>query len=172
MLKRTLKFLAVMSVTAIGLISCYIAWATTLKTRPDDTQFFCVADNAPEYVQDLAHHVHEGMMPDDYRYKFLTNIICTLADYDEQTLTDILTGDYDVYDIVGEPDLYNASLLQWQASNLTRMGYADEVLQQGVEPETLSSLLMQAQEKEMADIFGLALAWIEEQQYELWEEVA
>jgi hypothetical protein len=142
-----------------------------LKTRPDDTQFYCVADNAPEYVQDLAHHVHDDMMPDDYRYKFLTETIREIADYDEQTLTDMLTGDYDIYDIIGEPDVYNHSLLQWQASNLSRMEYADDCLAE-YEPQSLSQLLMSAQHKEMVEVFNLILSWLEQQQYEMWEEVA
>lgn len=141
------------------------------KTRQDGTQFYCVADNAPSYVQELAHHAHDGMMPDDYRYKFLSDIVCTLADYDEQTLTDLLCGDYDVYDIVGEPDIMNHVLLQWQASNLTRMEYADQVLEE-MEPKTLSDLLMAAQLEEMKKVLSLILNWLESQQYELWEDVA
>ena len=133
------------------------------KTRENGSGFYCIADRAPEFVQELAHVAHADFMPDDYRYEYLATVIEWLANnvQEDDSLTDL-----DFYEFT-DPDCMSHDLLRWIGSNLSRMEYADQVLEEMRSP-SLSSALMAAQEMERYEVGSLVVQWIIEQEDRYW----
>ena len=136
-----------------------------IKTRDDGTTFYCANDDAPDYVRDLCYDVHGGMMPDDYKYQFLVEALEYIDD-NLDPLDDNLDC-IDPYDAC-DPDCMNSDLLRWVSSNLTRMHYCDNVLQD-YQLDQLAHMLMQAQQAERVEVMQDAINWIESQQGILWD---
>lgn len=121
----------------------------TTDKRPDGSTFWKTADNCPEWVKDMIHDAHGDMMPDDYRYRWVGYALEAFQNYDnpEDALDDI------------SPDVYNYDLLQWCASNLHRMAYVDEAMENGA--RSLSDALMWGQSDEMREVYSSVLAFLE-----------
>lgn len=136
-----------------------------IKTRGNGEAFYCAKDDAPDYISDLCYDVHGGMMPDDYKYQFLAEAL-EYIDNNIDPLDDNLDC-IDPYDAC-EPDCMNHDLLRWVSSNLTRMHYCDEVLQDR-QLDQLSDVLMAAQQTERMEVMQTVIDWIESQQGELWD---
>lgn len=80
--------------------------------------FYTLKDRHPVWVQELAHKAHGDMMPDNFRYETIVDVLQALSegqDPEEPSL---------------EADVYNHDLLAWLASNLERAGYVDEAVEQ------------------------------------------
>ena len=91
------------------------------RTRDNGETFHCLADSRPDWCQDVARECHGGMMPDDYRYNWLSHGADTLADIPADEWEDSI---HEIAD--GMVDIYIYSLLQWCASHLSRIGYVNE----------------------------------------------
>lgn len=126
-----------------------------VKERDDGQEFYCTKDDAPDYVTELCRHVHDGMMPDDYRYEFLVD---ALNGIDEQLCSVDSLDDLDRYYNI-DANVYTVELLRWLASNIRRTEYVDECLQEFEHTET-SALLMHAQELEQLEVTTLVLDWL------------
>lgn len=136
-----------------------------IKTRDDGSTFYCAKDDAPEYVSDLCYDVHDYMLPDDYRYQFLVEALEYIDD-NLDPLDDSLDS-IDPFDAC-EPDCMNHDLIRWLGSNLSRMYYCDNVMQD-YQLDQLAHVLMQAQQAERVEVMELAIDWIKSQQGELWD---
>jgi hypothetical protein len=90
-------------------------------TRDDGSKFVKFNESRPQWMQDLAFSAHADMLPDDFRYQFISDALDLIADADEDTDLEELC-----YEI--EADAYNSDLLKWLSSNLSRGGYCDEHL--------------------------------------------
>jgi hypothetical protein len=91
-------------------------------TRKDGTTFVKFNDNRPDWMQDLAHTAHGDMMPDDFRYRFISESLELISDASEDEDLDDLGND----EI--QPDVYNSDRLAWLSSNLNRAEYCNELL--------------------------------------------
>lgn len=121
----------------------------TTDKRPDGSTFWRTADDCPEWVTDMIHDAHGDMMPDDYRYRWVSYALEAFQNYDdaERAIDEIA------------PDVYNYDLLQWVASNLNRMAYVDEAMENGA--KSLSDALMWAQSDEMREVYSAVLSFLE-----------
>jgi hypothetical protein len=130
----------------------------TTDTRPNGERFYKTTDNCPDWFSDLVREAHGEMMPDDYRYRFISEALDAFADYDD---TDSALEQI-------EADCYTYNLIEWLGSNLTRQYYTDEALENGA-PDTFAMLYNgQAQEKD--EVYRSVLQSLETQLEELTEE--
>ena len=125
--------------------------AFVLLHRQDGSPYFVLRDGSPEWMRDAAMKAHGDFMPDDTRYEFILDalhIIANGANLDEAE--DSL-----------EADIYNANLLRWVSSNLVRMGYVDEAMEEiGGEFDSLASALQLGQLAERREVL-----------YAIWKEL-
>lgn len=86
------------------------------KSRETGETFYCIADDAPDWVVDAVRDCHDGELPNDWRYETVAAIFDCVAD-----------GWDDSAEIAnGLTDIYNSDLLQWLSDNATRADYIDE----------------------------------------------
>ena len=104
------------------------------------------------------------MSVDDYHYKWLSYCLSEYADKLRQFVgIDVEDLDYDSIndDILNdlEPDVYNADLLKWIASNLIRSYYVDDALMEN-DFKSLWSLLQWAQLEEMREVYEIGFEFV------------
>lgn len=122
----------------------------TTDTRDDGSTYVHFKDGAPEWMRDLAWAAHDdgAMLPDDYRYAFLEEVIDTLADADPDA-----DPEEALYEI--EPDVYTAGLTKWLNSRVDRVYYLTEVLEEfgsdGMDGFRLLALAQNMEQREVAD---------------------
>ena len=105
-----------------------------------------------------------GMQVDDYHYKWLS--YC-LSEYSDKLKPLIGTAVEDIdYDFINddilsdlEADIYNADLLRWIASNLTRSYYVDDAFAES-DFDSLWSLLSWAQISEMREVYEMGFEFV------------
>ena len=61
-----------------------------------------------------------------------------------------------------EPDIYTKSLLDWANSNLNRIGYCDEAIEE-FEPKGLVSIIQYGQLLERLEVYDIVSDWYEDQ---------
>lgn len=113
----------------------------TTSTRPDGSTFYRLADNAPQWVSDLVYSAHGDMMPDDYRYRWSAYALEAFSSYDDPETA--------IYEI--EPEPYNSQLLAWVSSNLIRIAFVDDAMDNG--SSDLISALAAGQAAEMSEVY-------------------
>jgi len=112
-----------------------------------------------------------GMEVDDYYYTWLAfcldNYASRLKDYIGKPIENVPFDDINdsiLSDL--EPDVYTHDLLQWLSSNLSRMGYVDEILDEefqylSKENRNLSYLLMAGQLREMNEVYEIGFQFVQ-----------
>lgn len=84
-----------------------------IKTRADGTDFYDFnLATAPEWVRDMVFSAHSGMLPDDYKYRFVVEALDAIGEADDD-------------DAHIEADTFTGDLLAWAASHSDRVGYCD-----------------------------------------------
>jgi hypothetical protein len=71
------------------------------KTRSNGTNYTCCKDDAPEWLKDAVHSIHEGMFPHDWLYRVAEDCMEGIIDGDEDPNTDSFV------------DVYTKYLMQW-----------------------------------------------------------
>lgn len=85
--------------------------------RPDEDGTIRLADDAPNWLQELIRIAHEGLpASDSYRLAYIRDALQGLAH--STTLDNVGT----------EPDMYLPDLLAWAASDETRADYCDSAI--------------------------------------------
>lgn len=117
----------------------------TTGTRDNGETFYKMTDDRPEWFSDMVRKAHGEMMPDDYIYRWVSYALDAFQNYDdpEDALCEI------------QPDVYNYDLLQWVSSNLWRMAYVDDAMDNGA--KTLADALMWGQSEEMREVYDCVL---------------
>ena len=115
-----------------------------------DRGVWAMKDGTPEWVRDLIYEAHGGMMPDDFKFRFVAEALSALADSED---TDEAREGL-------EPDVYHGRLLEWVGTNLNRAGYVDEVIEEGGVSDFFS-LLQAGQARELDEVFTLVLSALE-----------
>lgn len=134
--------------------SMYDAFET--KTRDSGETFVSLKDGSPEWMTEIVHSAHGDMMPDDFRYRITKAACGFIADRSDDTDLDDVS-----YEFSDDVDVYNASLLEWVSSNMTRAAYVDEALEE-YGTKSLWSALQQGQASERREIFDTVLAALRE----------
>lgn len=126
-------------------------------TRDDGSKFWRLMEGAPEWMKDVCRAAHDGgkIMPDDFRYEFITDSLCKITEEDEDT-------DDDDLDSVGnfEGDIYNSDLASWLGAGGDRWWYVDQALKDP--PSDFSSLLQAAQVMEKEEVYSQVLEALRE----------
>jgi hypothetical protein len=95
---------------------------TATGPREDGERYWRTKDGTPDWVRDLVHAAHGGMLPDDWRYATIAHALESLArgtDPDD-------SGEF----ADGYVDVYNHDRLTWLASYGYRQGYVDDACAQ------------------------------------------
>lgn len=108
------------------------------KTRDDGNSFYCLTDNAPLAVKDLVRNCHDGMLPDDYRFMFIMQVLDAIAEaYENDPL---------------EPEIYNNKLLDWLGSRLDRPGYVDRAIDEWGKSDSIMTDIMNGYALELKEV--------------------
>lgn len=135
--------------------------------RTNGDKFMRVADGAPEWVSHLAMYAHGNMMPDDWRYRFISDAVDAISEMVDD-------GDEDAIQDRGrewEPSVYNAALLEWLSSNLHRIGYVDEAVEE-LEHSSRGVMgdIAMGQYEEFQETFNLVCEFLDELEEDETEE--
>jgi len=120
-----------------------------IKTREDGEEFIvCNSDGA---IKDLIHEVHNGHLPDDFKYKIIYNCIESVAG-----------GRTEISGVLEDvtADIYIHELITWSASNSTRLSFINDVLAD-YQVEGFIDLLQLAQSNEIEEICYATLSFLE-----------
>jgi|TARA_R100000482_G_scaffold113919_1_gene56657 hypothetical protein len=107
--------------------------AFTQDKRDDGTTFWTYTDQARQSADDLATWIgelHDGELPNDWRYETIVDICDTLMD--EGDLSNADPGELSVGIANNLTDIYNQSLCQWYADNASRVAYIDDAQSDGL----------------------------------------
>jgi len=108
-------------------------------------------NNNPDY-QELFFHVHDGMLPDDYRYRMIHSILQEMDDNEEYE-------DLNIDDLI---PIYTYELTSWLESNISRLSYCDDYLQEYGEVNDTISLLLGGYMMELQEVYYLIVEWLDE----------
>lgn len=120
--------------THYKLAACAFNDSLEQRERSDGSPFYCLKDNAPEWMIEAVRSAHNGMMPNDWSY----SLIYRIADYIASTFEDETSSTID--EIIAEaadyaiPD-YNGQRMDWLASNFERVEMVDEWFLRGGDPQ-------------------------------------
>lgn len=116
-----------------------------------------LTDDRQEWIHNMVYESHNGMLPDDYKYKFTVDALTLIAESDLDT--DLEELGYQI-----EADIYSHDLLQWVASNLTRSEYVDQAVEEchvDTENFQLFRALGVGQQLERQEVFSAVLNALE-----------
>lgn len=128
------------------------------RTRDDGSTFVGLKDDSPEWAHDFVREAHGvDLLPDDHRYQWISEALDVLVE-DQATDADELATRF-----ADDVDIYTADLIAWVSSNLHRVAYCDEVLEEGMTDPTkgIVGILMAGQASERFAIFANVLAALE-----------
>lgn len=128
-----------------------------VRKRDNGEHFIVLDDQAPEWAHDFVREAHgTEMLPDDYRYRWISEALDLLAQDVESDPQDLATSFGD------DVDIYTHSLLAWLSSNLTRIAYCDEAISEGMTDGTdLTKIIMAGQASERYEVFQNVLTALE-----------
>lgn len=119
--------------------------------RTNGDHFWKCKDDAPEWVEALCLHAHEGMPPDDHRYEFIVDSLDLIRDdeeFDDQAMAHA-TGE----------------LTAWLASNNNRLEYCDTVMGNIIENNrgelSTFAILQAAHHDEYREVYNLVAQFLE-----------
>ncbi len=129
------------------------------RNRDNGETFNCLVNNAPEWCTDVVLTAHGDMLPDDYRYKWISQGADSLADIEPEEWEESI---HEIAD--GLTDVYNGELLNWLSSNLTRAEYINEyVSNAGIDSDNFDffPLVMAGQYQEITETLQALISEIE-----------
>lgn len=126
----------------------------TTKKRDTGETFVCLKDDAPEWADTFIREAHgTDMLPDDHRYSWVRDAIEMLS-WNPDTDRDELADEF-----ADGVDIYTDSLLAWLKSNLNRVAYCDEAMQEEAnDADNITTIIMAGQARERREVFHNVLA--------------
>jgi hypothetical protein len=135
------------------------------RTNGDKFYKFCkfvssdatVDDRLPkdedERCTSLARTAHGDMLPDDWKYEFIREVLGAIED----------AGDLDEIEL--EADIYNHDLCRWLGSHGERSGYCDEAQHEGYvsEDSDMITRIQMGQYAEKREVLGLVLQYLRDE---------
>lgn len=125
--------------------------------RPDGTKFRKTRDGVPGVVVRLIREAHGDMLPDDHKYEGVENALSAIANTD-----DVRDMDETASEFADAVDCYNADLLRWVSSHLTRAAYVDQAVDDYGWPGDFYTALQYGQSYELREIFDSVWRFVEE----------
>lgn len=118
------------------------------RTRPDDTRYWSLDEERPEWMQSLSYAAHgQGdMLPDDWRYEFIVGALDAIVETE---------GNYDAgrdY-VVEDVDIYTGDLSRWLSSHSYRPIYVNEAREEFGPAETIDQDMMAGQAREREEVY-------------------
>ena len=107
--------------------------AFTRDKRTDGSTFWCLTDQAHQNDEELTPWLmglHDGELPNDWRYETIVDICEALMDEDD--LSNACPGELAVGIANNLTDIYNHSLFQWYADSPSRVDYIEEAVSEGL----------------------------------------
>ena len=101
------------------------------ETRDDGSKFYsCQHVDADTELLDFILELHDGELPNDWRFDTIVSILDALCDVDD------LSSYQDTYHLAGGiadniTDIYNSDLFQWYADRPDRVSYVDNAVDEG-----------------------------------------
>lgn len=137
-------------------------------TRDGGESYIYLKSAKAGWQQDLVQDAHNDMMPDDFKYLFVWDVLNNIVDHEDGTplctFQDLLNewADSDI-------DVYTHDLIKWMGSNLTRLGYCDDAAKDwGLEASVLmSARMMHGQRMERLEVYQSVLSSLDDQLTEL-----
>ena len=113
--------------------------------------------NTNDTYQEFFHFAHGDMLPDDFRYKMIHDVLCNMDEDDE-----------DPIDMLESLIPINSSdLLAWISSNLNRIGYCDDYQDQyDGSALKLTEIITGGYFEELQEIYELINEWLDEKSEE------
>ena len=113
--------------------------------------------NTNDTYQEFFHFAHGDMLPDDFRYKMIHDVLCNMDEDDE-----------DPIDMLESLIPINSSdLLAWISSNLNRIGYCDDYQDQyDGSALKLTEIITGGYFEELQEVYELINEWIDEKSEE------
>ena len=108
-------------------------------------------NNNPDY-QELFYHVHDGMLPDYYRYRMIHSILQEMDDNEEYE-------DLNIDDLI---PIYTNELISWLDSSISRLSYCDQYLEEFWQVSDTISLLSGGYMMELNEVYYLINEWLDE----------
>lgn len=110
--------------------------------------------NTNDTYQEFFHHAHGDMLPDDFRYKMIHDILCNMVDDDD---------DEDPIDMLNSlVPVYTDKLTAWLYSSTSRLSYCDQYLEEYGEISDTISLLSGGYMMELQEVYALINEWLDE----------
>lgn len=113
------------------------------------SSYYVIGDDVPVWVRQLVLYAHDGMLPDDWRYRFIF-----------QSLADIESGDLDGEGLA--PSCYTCELTDWLAAGTPRLAYCDAARREYGLECNMFGLLQAGQMYELREVFSLVRQFLEE----------
>lgn len=101
-------------------------WFET-ATRDNGERFTRTKDGAPTWIGEMVYAAHDGLLPDDWRYKCISDAVDWVAETGETDDPGEFADD--------AVDVYTSDRLAWLASSLSRPEYVDEALSEFGQPD-------------------------------------
>jgi hypothetical protein len=120
-----------MSKLTLSAIVSSFANAFTTDKRQDGTEFIKLAEGSPEWMVDAVRSAHADMLPEDVKYKMISECADRLVghiDDDAEDFDSVESGE--IADSL--VDIYNMARLEWLASSLYRADYCDDAQNEGL----------------------------------------
>lgn len=109
--------------------------------------------NTNDTYNDFFYHVHNGMLPDDFRYKMIHDVLCNM-DEDDEDLIDMLESLIPIN---------SSDLLAWISSNLTRISYCDQYQDEfDGSALKLTEIITGGYFEELQEVYYLINEWLDE----------
>lgn len=95
--------------------------ALIIKERTNGDKFYCLADNSPQWMNDVIMQCHEDAseLPNDWRYQFISDAASVLSEY--ETWEDLNHP---------EPDIYYNQLIKWLSEMPNADWYVNEAVKE------------------------------------------
>ena len=130
--------------------------------RDDGTEYVKTIDERPEELTELIYKAHGGMVPDDWRYKFIEESLDRIAETEDE-------DDLDCPEL--EPDIYTYDLLQWLVSRNDRYDYVDQATEEYGHGDSLIEDIMLGQIKEREEVYFSVLSSLRKIKENIEEEL-
>ena len=109
--------------------------------------------NTNDTYQEFFHHAHGDMLPDDFRYKMIHDVLCNM-DEDDEDLIDMLESLIPIN---------SSDLLAWISSNLTRISYCDQYQDEfDGSALKLTEIITGGYFEELQEVYYLINEWLDE----------
>lgn len=126
-------------------------WFETKPRTNSDETFVSLKDGRPNWLVDLVHEGHGGILPDDWRYSTIEAALDHIADNDLEDENEAREADAEFADEA--VDVYTAARFAWLASHLSRQGYVDEATEDFGPAESVADAVGRGQYLEAREVY-------------------